>query len=153
PTPGALLVNGIWGGVGTPLAQFGDNAIQAGLWSVATDPSGAVYVADTVNNRIQVFAPLGQFRFAFGSAGRGPGQFANPKGVAVDPAGNVYVADSDNDRVEKFGQTSGPLAPMSPTPEPNTQAPELGALTVQYRTFRPGLAAPGRRPRRGAPRG
>lgn len=151
-TPGGLLVNGIWGGNGTAPAQFSDRADNQGPWGVAADAAGNVYVADNANNRIQVFASLGAFKFAFGRAGRGPGQFANPRGVAAAPNGNVYVADSDNDRVEKFGQIPSNPPPVATPPEPNTTAPELGGLALQFRTFRTGLTRPGRRSH-GTPRG
>ncbi len=39
---------------------------------------------------------------AYGSAGSGPGQFDQPKGIAVAPNGNLYVADSQNDRIEEL---------------------------------------------------
>jgi DNA-binding beta-propeller fold protein YncE len=152
-TPGGIQENGIWGGVGTAPAQFGHTLKEPGPWSVAVDSTGSVYVGDNVNDRIEVFGPLGQFEFAFGSSGQGPGQFANPKGVAVGSGGNVYVADSDNDRVEKFGQVSAPPSPAPPTGEPNPRAPRLTGLAHQYRAFRPGAAPPGHRRRGTVPRG
>ena len=39
---------------------------------------------------------------SWGSAGSGPGQFAEPRGVASDAQGNVYVADTKNSRIEVF---------------------------------------------------
>ena len=65
-----------------------------------------VYVADTNNNRIQVFDGNGNFITSFGSAGSGNGQFSFPFGVAVNPStGNVYVADTFNNRVQVFDST------------------------------------------------
>jgi len=43
-----------------------------------------------------------QFVLAFGTAGRGPGEFLDPKGLCLDPLGNLYVADTGNDRIQKF---------------------------------------------------
>src|SRR5262249_11587847 len=39
---------------------------------------------------------------SFGSAGVGPGQLAEPRGVAVDARGWIYVADTKNSRISVF---------------------------------------------------
>jgi hypothetical protein len=100
---------------------------------VASDfESGRLYVADTANNRIDVFEADGAFVFAFGwgvdaaapeeklqtcdtlsgclagVAGSGAGQFNHPRRVALDNDSasashhDLYVFDSNNLRVEKF---------------------------------------------------
>jgi len=61
-----------------------------------------VYVADTDNDRIQIFDVHGRPVAAFGGSGSAAGQFDSPRGIAVDGQGNVYVADTDNHRVQKF---------------------------------------------------
>ncbi|MCG6918372.1 MAG: 6-bladed beta-propeller [Deltaproteobacteria bacterium] len=71
-------------------------------FGVAADASGNIYVADTYNNRIQVFDNSGTFMKAWGQKGSGPGSLALPWDVAVDGEGNVYVADTYNYRIEKF---------------------------------------------------
>jgi hypothetical protein len=38
----------------------------------------------------------------WGSAGTGPGRFANPNAIAVNSVGDLYVTDSGNHRVEEF---------------------------------------------------
>ncbi len=70
--------------------------------NVAVDGNGNLYVADTFNNRVEVFDPEGGFIRTFGKAGDGPGYFARPKGIAVDKDGHVWVADSVQDRVQVF---------------------------------------------------
>ena len=70
--------------------------------NVAVDKDGNVYVADTFNNRIEVFDADGQFIRTFGKAGDGPGYFARPKGVGIDSDGHVWVADALQDRVQAF---------------------------------------------------
>jgi DNA-binding beta-propeller fold protein YncE len=69
---------------------------------ITVDGGGKIYVADTLNNRVQVFNPSGVFQYAFGSLGSGNGQFNNPSGIAVGGGGNIYVADTFNNRVQVF---------------------------------------------------
>lgn len=69
---------------------------------LALDAEGNVYVADSLNHRIQVFDAEGRFVRQWGEQGAGPGQFQEPWGVAVSPQGNVYVADTWNHRIQVF---------------------------------------------------
>jgi tripartite motif-containing protein 71 len=71
-------------------------------YDVAVDRSGRIYVADTHNDRIQVFTPKGRLIRMWGSRGTDAGQFWQPRAVALDPFGNVWVADHENKRVQKF---------------------------------------------------
>jgi DNA-binding beta-propeller fold protein YncE len=65
--------------------------------AVDNDPGSsafhAVYVYDSSNRRVQRFDSSGAFVLSFGSAGGGPGQFEELRGLAVGPGGIVYVAD------------------------------------------------------------
>jgi DNA-binding beta-propeller fold protein YncE len=81
------------------LTTPGDFAKPAG---VAVDKEGNLYVADTLNNRIEVFDADGAFIRTWGKNGDGPGYFARPKGVAVDSDGHVWVSDGMQDRVQVF---------------------------------------------------
>ncbi len=92
-----------WGGTGAGVGQF------TAPDDVAVDGAGNVYVADSANDRIQVFDGDGNFIRQWGSLGAGNGQFDNPVAVTVDGAGNVYVADQNNDRVQKFDSTGSYL--------------------------------------------
>ncbi len=69
--------------------------------NLAIGPDGLVYVADSGNNRIQVFDADGRFVRGWGSFGVEAGQFNEPWGVAVDEQ-YVYVADTWNHRIQKF---------------------------------------------------
>jgi DNA-binding beta-propeller fold protein YncE len=66
---------------------------------LAIGPSGEVYVADSANNRVQVFTPLGRFVRQFGSTGDAKGQFQSLFSVVVDGAGNVYTTEGSAARV------------------------------------------------------
>jgi len=81
------------------LTTPGDFAKPTG---VAVDKEGNLYVADTLNNRIEIFDADGAFIRAWGKNGDGPGYFARPKGVAIDSDGHVWVADGMQDRVQVF---------------------------------------------------
>jgi DNA-binding beta-propeller fold protein YncE len=72
---------------------------------VAVDAVGQIYVADSDEQRIQVFGRDGQFLRSWGSLGDQPGLFNSPLGLAVDAESNVYVVDSANQRVQKFSST------------------------------------------------
>jgi len=71
---------------------------------VALNRDGDVYVADTMNFRIQVFDPTGKFLRKYGEAGDGPGSFARIKGLAFDRFGNLYVVDGDHSNVQLFNK-------------------------------------------------
>jgi len=87
------------GGKNHELTTPGDFAKPTGI---AVDQEGNLYVADTLNNRIEIFDADGTFIRTWGKAGDGPGYFARPKGVAIDSDGHVWVADGMQDRVQVF---------------------------------------------------
>ncbi|HSF31391.1 MAG TPA: 6-bladed beta-propeller [Candidatus Tectomicrobia bacterium] len=72
--------------------------------SVVVDHSGRLYVADTYNHRIQVFAPDGRFIRAFGVEGAQRGALLRPKGLAWGSTHWLFVADTGNHRVQAFDQ-------------------------------------------------
>jgi hypothetical protein len=113
-----------WGSYGSGDSQFNEPR------SVAVDSNGYVYVADTINHRIQKFDSFGGFLGWWGlddmgvtgwhgpatgrtgSRGSGNGQFDDPWGVCVDSNDNIYVADKDNHRIQKFDSTGTHLATL-----------------------------------------
>jgi NHL repeat len=111
------------------LGSFGGESSPAPLSNpqgLAVDqPSGAVYVADSGNARIEKFDAMGNFELAFGAnvgglgvntcttlcgagtVGSAPGELTEAKFVAVDDstgpsAGDVYVADTSSNVISKF---------------------------------------------------
>ena len=94
-----------WGGFGSKPGQL---AFPRGL---ASDPAGDTYVADTANDRVQVFdpeAPLPAHRS--GASARTPGPLTVPRGLAIDPTGRLFVSDTDDSRVEEFSPGSDAFA-------------------------------------------
>ena len=70
---------------------------------IAIDRQGAIYVADTFNNRIQILAPRGPIG-QIGAYAKGAHALKSPWGVAVDSAGTVYVADTFSERIVVFSK-------------------------------------------------
>jgi len=76
---------------------------------IATDGSGNVYVADSINYTVRKITPAGVVTTLAGLAGSsgntdGAGsaaRFNYPTGVETDSVGNVYVADSKNNTIRK----------------------------------------------------
>ena len=69
---------------------------------LARDENGNIFIADSVNHRVQKFSSNGEFITKWGSEGTRPGDFDNPDDVAIDKKGNVFVAEYDNHRIQKF---------------------------------------------------
>lgn len=69
---------------------------------VAVDEEGNFIVADSRNDRVQIFSSSGVFIKKFGTKGTGPGEFDRPSGVCVSPEGLVIVVDFGNNRVQVF---------------------------------------------------
>jgi tripartite motif-containing protein 71 len=76
--------------------------------AIAVDSSGDVYVADTPNNRVEVFDPNLTYLRKWGSVGTAAGQFSMVYGVTVGigkgPGGTAteVVYTTDGSRVQKF---------------------------------------------------
>jgi sugar lactone lactonase YvrE len=98
-TAGTYKVVGKWGSNGSANGQF------LNAQGVTVDEAGNVYVADTDNNRVQVFTGKGAFVRKWGSQGLGNGQFVDPQHTAIGPDGSVWVADLKNARVQQFSKS------------------------------------------------
>jgi len=73
---------------------------------VAFGAGGDVFVSDGYgNSRVVKFDKTGKFLLAWGSKGKGDGQFNLPHAIRIDAAGHVYVGDRENQRVQVFDQS------------------------------------------------
>jgi outer membrane autotransporter protein len=64
--------------------------------------SGNVYVADTNNNRVQIFTPAGNFLNTFGDFGNQPNQFSPIEVLVQNTTGKIYVVDFGHRNVQVF---------------------------------------------------
>jgi uncharacterized protein (TIGR03437 family) len=99
------------GTAGEPLKKIATNAQFNEPQAVAVDASGAVYVADSGNQRVRKITPDGLIATV---AGPGPGASGDggpaseaglfySKAITVDSGGAIYIADTGNNRVRKIG--------------------------------------------------
>ena len=79
-----------------------DNAHFNAPSDVANDAAGNVYVADTLNNRVQVFSGGGVYQRTIANPGSGPGQFLEPVSLGFDSDGNLFLFERGGLRVLKF---------------------------------------------------
>lgn len=94
---------------GNYLRAFGGKELLDRPGSIAVEPDGSrAYVVDTGGiasnrHRVVVFdARSGDYLHAFGSRGKGDGEFNLPREIALGPDGRLYVVDGGNWRVQVF---------------------------------------------------
>jgi streptogramin lyase len=93
-----------WGSSGAADGQFG----FGGGTGLAAEPTGAVFVADYNNRRVQVFNATGGLLEKFS----GPGATNLPADVALDGAGNAFVVNRFPHNVQKFSASAAAPAPL-----------------------------------------
>jgi DNA-binding beta-propeller fold protein YncE len=115
-----------FGSEGAGPGQFGrlTGAGAGGASGIAVDVDGNIFVADTWNHRIQVFASDGTYLHGWGefydarddpeATALRPGAFYGPRGLALHD-GLLFVTDTGNERVQVF-QTGGQFVTMFGTP-------------------------------------
>lgn len=89
---------------GATLFSLGQGPGEFGLpGDMAVAENGLVYVTDSVNNVVKVYAADGAFLRSFGGYGVNEGQMIFPTGIACDDINEeIYVADNNNGRLEVF---------------------------------------------------
>jgi len=72
---------------------------------LTVDEEGNIYILDSGNNRVQVFDANGDFKFSFGKAGKGPGEFSSRlSAIKYLDDGFLWVVDYQYRRVNKFSK-------------------------------------------------
>ena len=69
-------------------------------FGITCDSAGIVYVADSGNDRVQVFTAKGKF---LRMHGKNRGELSYPIGTAFNPSSkHVYISDSENPHISVF---------------------------------------------------
>jgi sugar lactone lactonase YvrE len=122
---------------GTGMAGFsGDGGPATGAQlnqpgGIAVDPSGNLFIADSLNHRVRRVAAAMGFIDTVAGVGvagfRGDGAPATtarlnaPSGVALDPNGNLYIADQGNHRIRMVPGAAAPVRPILTMPIEGTR--------------------------------
>ncbi len=107
PLPLAFPSNGTWINEWGGKYGGGDGEMRSPP-GITLDQEGNVYVADTGNNRIQVFSSNGTFitklgeKTRWGEYSHGNLTMRSPAGITLDQEGNVYVADTGNSLISEW---------------------------------------------------
>lgn len=92
-------------------ALFGGAGSESGRFLMPSDldasDDGLLFVADTLNHRIQVLDPEGNVVDSFGTAGTGEFELNGPRGVACGRR-HVFVANTGNGQVLALGYDGEP---------------------------------------------
>jgi DNA-binding beta-propeller fold protein YncE len=91
--------------LGERLKQGEDDKHFGRPTDIAWLPDGTFFVSDGyVNTRVVKFDKNGKYLMAWGTKGKGPGQFDLPHSVDIDAQRRVYVADRSNSRIQIFDE-------------------------------------------------
>ncbi len=69
---------------------------------LSLDPKGALYIADTGNNRVQKCSDTGKVLAMAGGFGWGEDQFNRPKDLAAENGLDLFVSDFENRRIMRY---------------------------------------------------
>src|SRR4051812_38719790 len=101
---------------GGNLGAYGDGGPAVGAYlgtpvHIALDPSGNLYIWDTIDSRIRKVNAAGIISTVAATVGQLAGP-VNDGAIATDNAGNLYIADSGNYRVRKV-DTAGVMTTIA----------------------------------------
>ena len=106
-----ITADDVWVAAWGTAAEYGFDAPALpldGFWGprdVVIDDAQRVYISDTGNKRIRVYALQGSeasHLYDIGSGGSGPGELDEPSGLAIHSDGRLFVADTWNRRIAVF---------------------------------------------------
>jgi hypothetical protein len=102
---------------------------------VAIDGDGHIWVADGMQDRVQVFNREAQLLISFGGHGLLPGQFQGLVGIAIDKMNRVFTSEIFPGRVQQFRYVTDAEAEQlrkerEEQRENKTGAPEKDAVPV-----------------------
>ena len=90
--------------------HFGESGRNPGQFRlprhICALPDGNLCISDTVNQRLQVVTPEGEFMYSIGKLGAGPGELRGPSGVACEN-GMLFCVEGGNHRVQKLALADG----------------------------------------------
>ena len=111
-----------------------------GVYQIAYDPSGALYLADQGNNKIRkintttgvitTFAGNGSFTVTDGVPPTATAIFG-PTGVALDASGNIYIAETNGARIRKIDATTGLISTFAGNGTPGYAGDGIAATVSQ----------------------
>lgn len=67
---------------------------------IAVGPDNHIYIADSMQHRVQVFSREGRFIRTIGQKGQGPGDLYTPQMIAFTSDGRLVIAESGNKRIQ-----------------------------------------------------
>jgi DNA-binding beta-propeller fold protein YncE len=106
----------VFDGLGRLVETYGSRGERVGEFNGPTHlafAGGRLYVADTLNARIQVLdAATGGIRRTFGERGLLVGNLVRPKGISVDDEGNIYIIESMHDHLLVYDAQGRFLLPI-----------------------------------------
>jgi sugar lactone lactonase YvrE len=111
PTPPSVTFLGAWGAKGDGPGQL-DQPV-----SIATDPTGNVYLADAGSQYINKFADTGTPLLSFQQPG-----LQHPQSITIDSGGAIYVTDSARGSAFVFLPSGDRYRELRPKTRPNSDS-------------------------------
>ena len=88
-----------------PVLEFGSYGEEPGQFrcpgGICVDRYGYIYVADTLNDRIQKFTPKGEFITSFGEV-KELKELSHPTGIVVTPLGELWISSTSGHQLVRL---------------------------------------------------